>query len=106
MPVIKAKIPTETLPGQAPQVPGLPTATLDTLAARFRGAGLFLMVLDQRGTVTYHDSSAGPFFTKFLLPMVRSTGLSQMQITEAAGPPPGCQFGHGSRAILFSVHCS
>ena len=85
MPVIKANIPTETLPGQSPQVPGLPTATLDTLAARFRGAGLFLMVLDQRGTVTYHDSSAGPFFTKFLLPMVRSTGLSQMQITEAAG---------------------
>ena len=80
----RRNISAESLIGHGLQVPGLSTATLDTLAARFRGAGLFLMVLDPSGTVIYHDSTANLFFTKFLLPMVRSTGNLRVQFNEAA----------------------
>ncbi|HEV7300392.1 MAG TPA: HD domain-containing phosphohydrolase [Tepidisphaeraceae bacterium] len=55
-------------PGGAPQVPH---AVLENLAARFRPAGLFLLMLRPDGSVAYHDGSAGTFFTRYVLPMLQ-----------------------------------
>lgn len=84
MPATLENISTDTPIGPPPQLPGLSTGALDTLASRFRGAGLFVMVLDHRGSVVYHDPAAAQFFTKYILPSVRSAGLLRSKINEAA----------------------
>jgi putative nucleotidyltransferase with HDIG domain len=52
----------------APQVSN---AVLENLAARFRPAGLFLIMLKTDGSVAYHDAAAGTFFTRYVLPMLQ-----------------------------------
>src|SRR5436309_8527769 len=52
--------------------PPLPGAMLDTLAMRFRDGGLFLVALDRHGAVTYFDSGAPAFFTRYVLPVLRN----------------------------------
>jgi HD-GYP domain-containing protein (c-di-GMP phosphodiesterase class II) len=50
---------------------GLPIGVLDTLAARVREAGLFLMVLGADGAPVYHDSEAAFFFLRYVLPLLQ-----------------------------------
>ena len=72
MSIMQGNLATGALAERPPMTPGFSVAMLDTLAARFRGAGLFLAVLDRRGGVVYADASAAPFFAKYLLPILRS----------------------------------
>ncbi len=55
----------------APKPPAIPVSAMETLAARFRPAGLFLMMLQPDGTVAYHDTSASLFFQRYVLPMLQ-----------------------------------
>ncbi len=48
--------------------PPLPAAVLQMLAARFRGAGLFLIALADDGTVVWHDTNADPLFLRYAFP--------------------------------------
>jgi len=47
------------------------TAVLDNLAARFRPAGVFLVLLKPDGTVAYADPAAGMFFQRYVLPLLQ-----------------------------------
>jgi hypothetical protein len=75
MAALNGTISTGTLAERSPALAGLPASMLDTLAARFRGAGLFLVILDRLGGLAYHDTAAGPFFIKYALPLLRSPVL-------------------------------
>ncbi len=46
-------------------------AALETLSARFRPAGLYLIMLRPDGTVAYNDPSASLFFHRYVLPMLQ-----------------------------------
>src|SRR5580658_8809535 len=68
---------------------GAPLAVLDVLATRFRPAGLFIALLKTDGTVLYHDSSAGLFFQRYVLPLLQyddssDTGIKQQLSTLTA----------------------
>lgn len=73
--------------GAAPEVAH---AVLENLAARFRPAGLFVLMLRPDGSVAYHDANAGTFFTRYVLPMLQypeqtNTGLgSKAQVLNAS----------------------
>src|SRR5678815_1244997 len=45
---------------------------LARLADRFRPAGLFIVALACDGTVVFHDSKAGAFFRKYVLPCIQN----------------------------------
>jgi putative nucleotidyltransferase with HDIG domain len=60
------------IPALAPEPTVLPPAVLENLAARFRPGGLFLVVIRPDGTVAYHDPEAGPFFERYLLPLLQA----------------------------------
>lgn len=49
----------------------LSTSALDSLASRFRPSGLFMAAFNPDGTLNYHDSSAGLFFQRFVLPLLQ-----------------------------------
>jgi HD-GYP domain-containing protein (c-di-GMP phosphodiesterase class II) len=49
----------------------VPQAVLESLSARFRPGGLFLLMLKPDGSVAYHDGAAGTFFTRYVLPMLQ-----------------------------------
>lgn len=51
--------------------PALPGEALEALAARLRPGGLFLVGLNSEGAVTFHDSAAGLFFQRYVLPMLQ-----------------------------------
>src|SRR5947208_4341664 len=55
--------PTAPLPICAP--------VLDSLSARMRSNGFFLMLLAADGTLVYHDPAAGVFFRRFILPLLQ-----------------------------------
>src|SRR3990170_2999831 len=55
----------------AAATPEVAPAVLENLAARFRPAGLFLLMLRPDGSVAYHDPAAGTFFTRYILPMLQ-----------------------------------
>src|SRR5262245_42714133 len=44
---------------------------LENLAARFRVGGLCVMLLRSDGSVSYHDSQAGLFFNRYVLPVLQ-----------------------------------
>src|SRR3954452_4797340 len=62
------------------QTSPIPPAALDNLAARFRPAGLFLGMLRPDGTVVYHDSAAGVFFLRYVLPMLQYRDASNDEL--------------------------
>ena len=96
MMVTQENIPAGTLVATPPTATGLSTAMLDTLASRFRGTGAFLALLDRQGAVVYHDSAASPFFTKYLLPLLRSPGAAQAEFTASVN-----QFTASSQAAIW-----
>jgi putative nucleotidyltransferase with HDIG domain len=58
------------IPTPADRATQLPAALLGALADRFRHGGVFVLMLRNDGTVAYHDPAAGPFFQRFVLPLV------------------------------------
>ncbi len=54
------QIQTPSQPAGAP-ASAIPASVLDSLASRFRAAGLFLAMLDKDGAVTYHDAQGRSF---------------------------------------------
>src|SRR5437867_1656048 len=52
-------------------VTAIPPEALESLAARFRSGGLFLITLNCDGSVAYHDSAAGVFFRRYALPILQ-----------------------------------
>jgi len=55
-------------------------AALDNLAARFRPGGLFIVMLRPDGTLAYHDSAAGVFFHRYVLPMLQYRDASNDEL--------------------------
>jgi putative nucleotidyltransferase with HDIG domain len=55
---------------------------LDNLATRFRPGGLFLVLLRPDGTVSYHDSAAGLFYSRFVLPLIQYGDSADMDLRE------------------------
>src|SRR5690349_15056166 len=49
----------------------IPPAVLESLAARVRPNGAFLVVLRPDGSVAWHDQAAGVFFRRFVLPLLQ-----------------------------------
>ncbi len=77
-----------TSPGKSPNAPPVPVTVLDNLATRFRPGGLCLLMLHPDGTLAYHDSAAGLFFQRFVVPMVQypdpAVGLAERVRTLSA----------------------
>src|SRR5437764_14397451 len=65
-------IPTPASPADA-NAASIPAAALGRLPERFRPGGVFVLMLRNDGTVAYHDPAAGPFFQRFVLPLVLAT---------------------------------
>jgi putative nucleotidyltransferase with HDIG domain len=66
-----------------PTPPVVPTAVLENLAARYRPGGLCLILFRADGSVAWFDSSAAPFFEKYLGPLLNRCepalpGMSQI----------------------------
>ncbi len=64
----------QTQPRPAPadgEPSAVPAAVLDSLAARFRCSGLFVVLLQTDGSVVYHDSQAALFFQRYVLPLLQ-----------------------------------
>ncbi len=53
------------------KAPAIPVAALENLASRFRGSGVFLAMLNPQAGVVYHDSTAGLFFNRYVLPLMQ-----------------------------------
>jgi HD-GYP domain-containing protein (c-di-GMP phosphodiesterase class II) len=60
-----------TKPAEKQGAAPIAAAALDNLAARFRPSGLFLVMLRPDGSVAYHDSAAGVFFHRYVLPLLQ-----------------------------------
>jgi HD-GYP domain-containing protein (c-di-GMP phosphodiesterase class II) len=60
----------------------VPAVVLDNLATRFRPGGLFLVLLRRDGTVAYHDSAAGLFFQRYVLPLLQYPDSSDTSLQE------------------------
>src|SRR5436190_22604369 len=60
-----------TKPAEKQSAAPIAAAALDNLAARFRPSGLFLVMLRPDGSVAYHDSAAGVFFHRYVLPLLQ-----------------------------------
>jgi HD-GYP domain-containing protein (c-di-GMP phosphodiesterase class II) len=60
----------------------VPAVVLDNLATRFRPGGLFLVLLRKDGTVAYHDSAAGLFFQRYVLPLLQYPDSSDTSLQE------------------------
>src|SRR6476660_124526 len=58
------------IPTPADRAAQLPAALLGALADRFRHGGVFVLMLRNDGSVVYHDPAAGPFFQRYVLPLV------------------------------------
>lgn len=58
-------------PAEKQAGPPIPAAAMDNLAARFRPGGLFLAMLRPDGALAYHDSAAGVFFLRYVLPLLQ-----------------------------------
>jgi HD-GYP domain-containing protein (c-di-GMP phosphodiesterase class II) len=64
------------------------TAVLDTIASRWRHAGVCVCLLDMNGAVTYHDPLASPFFRDYVLPQLRGDLGKTLAAADHAGRLP------------------
>jgi HD-GYP domain-containing protein (c-di-GMP phosphodiesterase class II) len=67
----------------------VPAQVLEVIAERFRPGGLFLLALRNDGSVAWHDPSAGMFFQRFVLPLLRlSKHAAPSDAGDSAAPGP------------------
>ena len=52
--------------------PALSASALEILAARFRPAGFFMVLLRRDGSVVYHDAAAAGFFLRYVIPLMQN----------------------------------
>jgi HD-GYP domain-containing protein (c-di-GMP phosphodiesterase class II) len=69
-----------TKPAEKQGAAPIAAAALDNLAARFRPSGLFLVMLRPDGSVAYHDSAAGVFFHRYVLPLLQYRDASNDEL--------------------------
>lgn len=81
-----------------PAASPIPEAALDTLAARFRPGGVFLILLRADGTVAYHDTAAGLFFHRFVLPMLQWREPAEAELCRRVQ-----SLGVGSGVVVWDV---
>jgi HD-GYP domain-containing protein (c-di-GMP phosphodiesterase class II) len=62
-----------------------PTNVLENLAIRVRPAGLCLMLMRPDGTVAYHDSAAGTFFLRYVVPLIQYPQPTEGGLREKLG---------------------
>ena len=60
----------------------VPLTVMENLASRFRPSGLCLLLLRPDATVAYHDSSAGLFFDRYVLPLLQYPELPGEGLSE------------------------
>src|SRR5688500_1642746 len=60
----------------------VPASVLDILATRTRPGGLFLAMLRPDATLAYHDSGAGLFFSRYVLPMLQYPEPADTELRE------------------------
>src|SRR5438045_1174075 len=63
-----------------------PAPILEALSARFRPSGVFVALMRRAGGIDYHDSAAGPFFLRYVLPLLSKLGP---QVEQNADAPRG-----------------
>ncbi|HTL29115.1 MAG TPA: HD domain-containing phosphohydrolase [Tepidisphaeraceae bacterium] len=78
---------TSSVPAKAPTIP---IAALENLASRFRGSGVYLVMLNPQAGVVYHDAGAGLFFNRYVLPLLQYRESDDLrsaiaQLTPASG---------------------
>src|SRR5688572_302003 len=56
------------------------TTALQSLAERFRTAGLFLVMFRPDGSVAYHDADGGGFFKRYVLPLLQSHDRADAEV--------------------------
>jgi len=66
MPLVASDIPQ---PARRRQ-PEIPAAVLASVAEHCREAGTCLIILDREGGIIYRDPAVGPFFTRYVLPLL------------------------------------
>jgi putative nucleotidyltransferase with HDIG domain len=66
-----------------PQELPVSAAALDSLAARVRPAGLFLLAMTLDGTLAYHDCEAEPFFARYALPLLQRQQAGESPVRRA-----------------------
>src|ERR1700733_13643293 len=76
---------TPTLGAGTPSAPASATNVLENLAARVRPAGLCLLMVRPDGTVTYHDSAAGTFFLRYVVPLIQYPQPTESGLSEKLG---------------------
>ena len=73
------------IPTPADRAGQLPAALLGGLADRFRHGGVFVLMLRNDGSVVYHDPAAGPFFQRYVLPLVMAAEQSGARLADRIG---------------------
>lgn len=92
---------------QATTLSALPANVLAQLAARVQPGGMFLAVLQKDGTVAFHDSQAGLFFQRYVLPTLQARGRgdadfrSRLEAMDASSPIGVCDVIPGVAMAVF-----
>lgn len=60
----------------------VPSTVLDTLAVHSRAAGTCLLLARPNGAIAYHDSAAGVFFERYVVPTLRHSELAAVELRE------------------------
>ena len=66
-----AEVNLASIPFGSPEAAPFPQLLVEKLANRVRPGGLCLMIVQRDGAITYADPAAGPFFAKYVAPLVR-----------------------------------
>jgi putative nucleotidyltransferase with HDIG domain len=72
-----------------PVAASIPAPILEALSARFRPSGVFVALMRRAGGIDYHDGAAGPFFLRYVLPLLGKLG--PQADPNADGPRPAWQ---------------
>jgi putative nucleotidyltransferase with HDIG domain len=72
----------EKLVTDKPAATPIPAVALENLALRFRPSGVFLVALQPDGSIAWHDSQAGLFFQRYVLPMLQWRDAADLQLKE------------------------
>src|SRR5437868_2384434 len=83
--------------------PVIATPALDAATARFSAAGLFLVASHPDGTLAYHDTSAGGFFLKYVLPALKQPAILGPNVALGGSAPALVEIRHSIPGVLLAA---
>ena len=69
-----------------------PHTMLEKVAARFRPAGLCLLLIAPDGTIAYADPVAGAFFARYAVPLIRQNSILAEKLRRLPADAPAVAF--------------